>query len=181
MRASAVRVNEVVGVAGFVLPGSHVDVLASGQQVSADSAATGPVTRTVLQNITVLSVGQDFKKDGDGKPVAAQVVNLLVSPQQAEVLSLAGNQTTIQLILRNALDTALVDTPGAAMNGLFGGMIATAAPRKVQTRVTQEPARPPAVLSILPAHIPDMVEVIQGTKRMEVGLMQPGVTQGASK
>src|SRR5438093_2999717 len=114
MRAVAVRVNEVVGVAGFVVPGMRVDVLISGTPPNG-AAGMGSLTKTMLQNIEVLSAGQDFKKDAEGKPVSVQVVNLLVTPEQAEQLSLAINQTTIQLILRNPLDTQISKTTGTAL------------------------------------------------------------------
>ncbi len=120
MRAVAVRVNEVVGVAGFVIPGMRVDVLISGNKPGG-SNAQGTLTRTMLQNLEVLSAGQDFKKDAEGKPVMVQVVNLLVTPQQAEELSLASNMTTIQLVLRNPLDREIAKTPGTALGYLFGG------------------------------------------------------------
>ena len=83
MRAVPVRVNEVVGVAGFVVPGMRVDVLISGNRPNGD-ATLGTLTKTLLQNIEVLSAGTDFKKDAEGKPVQVQVVNLLVTPEQAE-------------------------------------------------------------------------------------------------
>jgi pilus assembly protein CpaB len=118
MRAVAIRVNEVVGVAGFVVAGMHVDILISGNSPSGN---LGTLTKTMLQNIEVLSAGQDFKKDAEGKPIMVQVVNLLVTPEQAEQLSLASNQATIQLILRNPLDRQMTQTPGAAMANLFGG------------------------------------------------------------
>ncbi len=119
MRAVAIRVNEVVGVAGFVVAGTHVDVLVSGN--AGDSAGvSGNVTRTLLQNISVLSAGQDFKKDTEGKPVTVQVVNLLVTPEQAEMLSLAGSQMTVQLVLRNPLDTSdCRDTRGLTVEYFF--------------------------------------------------------------
>ena len=91
MRAVAVRVNEVVGVAGFVVPGMRVDVLISGNKPGGNTA-WAPLTRTLLQNMEVLSAGQDFKKDAEGKPVQVQVVNLLVTPEQAEQLSLAATR-----------------------------------------------------------------------------------------
>ena len=114
MRAVAVRVNEVVGVAGFVIPGMRVDVLISGNRPGGDGNL-GTLTRTLLQNLEVLSAGQDFKKDAEGKPVTVQVVNLLVTPEQAEQLSLATSQTTIQLVLRNPLDRDTAKTPGTAL------------------------------------------------------------------
>ena len=120
MRACAVRVDEVVGVAGFVTPGMRVDVLISGippGQVSTD----GPRVKTLLQNIQVLSAGQDIQKDNEGKPHPVQVVNLLVTPEQAEVLSLASNQTRLQLVLRNPLDNAVTQPPGTAVAALYTG------------------------------------------------------------
>src|SRR5579863_3766577 len=104
MRAVAVRVNDIVGVAGFVLPGMRVDILIAGLAPNLP-AANGPEVKTVLQNIQVLSAGQSYQKDAEGKPLVVPVVNLLVTPEQAETLSLASNETRIQLILRNPLDT----------------------------------------------------------------------------
>jgi len=95
-----VKVNEVVGVAGFVVPGMRVDVLITGLPPGGN-AFDGPKVRTLLQNIQVLSAGVNFQKDREGKPEQAQVVNLLVTPAQAEILSLASNETHIQLVLRN--------------------------------------------------------------------------------
>ena len=88
MRACAVRVDEVVGVAGFVIPGMRVDVLVSGNPPG-EGANEGVVTETILQNIQVLSAGTDIQRDQEGKPQQVQVVNLLVTPEQAELLSLA--------------------------------------------------------------------------------------------
>ena len=93
----------------------RVDVLISGQRARTATRSLGTLTKTLLQNIEVLSAGQDFKKDAEGKPVAVQVVNLLVTPEQAEKLSLAASQTTIQLVLRNPLDHDIAKTPGTAL------------------------------------------------------------------
>ncbi len=120
MRACAVRVNEVVGVAGFAVPGMRVDVLITGMPPGGDPLQ-GPMVRTLLQNIQVLSAGTNFQKDQQGKPEQAQVVNLLVSPAQAEVLSLASNEMRIQLVLRNPMDLQLAKPPGTVMSDLFGG------------------------------------------------------------
>src|ERR1044072_6150278 len=120
MRAVPVRVNEVVGVAGFVVPGMRVDVLISGQRPQGDPGL-GTLTRTLLQNLEVLSAGTDFKKDPEGKPIQVQVINLLVTPEQAEQLSLASAQTQIQLVLRNPLDRDTTKTPGTALALLFNG------------------------------------------------------------
>jgi len=121
MRACAVKVNDVVGVAGFVVPGARVDVLITGLPPGGNSL-DGPKVRTLLQNIQVLSAGTNFQRDREGKPEQAQVVNLLVTPSQAEILSLASNETHIQLVLRNPGDTEISTPPGTVMSDLFGGV-----------------------------------------------------------
>jgi pilus assembly protein CpaB len=120
MRACAVRVDEVVGVAGFVIPGSRVDVLVSGS-APGGNGSQGIETQTLLQNIQVLSAGQDIAKDNEGKPQQVQVVNLLVTPEQAETLSLVSNTLKIQLVLRNPLDTQIAKVPPTAMSNIFAG------------------------------------------------------------
>jgi pilus assembly protein CpaB len=121
MRAFAVSVNEVVGVAGFVTAGSHVDLLIQGNSPTGNSTL-GTLSKTLIQNLEVLSAGQDFRKDPEGKPVPVQVVNVLVTPEQAEVLSLASSQTSIRMTLRNPLDHDIAKTPGTAMKYVWGGM-----------------------------------------------------------
>ena len=163
MRAVAVRVNDIVGVAGFVVSGMRVDVLIAGNPPG--SAASGPKVKTLLQNIEVLSAGQNFQKDAEGKPVQVPVVNLLVTPDQAEILSLASNETRIQLILRNPLDTQATNTPGTAMATLFGEG-KPAAPQASRARV--KPAPPAVVLPPTPPRSPFLIEVLNGPKRTEV-------------
>jgi pilus assembly protein CpaB len=131
MRACAVRVDEVVGVAGFVIPGSRVDVLVSGNPPGPGGNTEGVQTQTLLQNIQVLSAGTDIAKDAEGKPQQVQVVNLLVTPEQAETLSLASNSLKIQLVLRNPLDTQMAKVPPTAMSTIFTGTApAPAAPHR---------------------------------------------------
>jgi len=173
MRAVAVRVNDVVGVAGFVVPGMRVDVLISGNPPA--NGTQGTLTRTLLQNIEVMSAGQDFKKDAEGKPVLVQVVNLLVTPEQAEMLSLASNQTNIQLVLRNPLDTQMAKTPGTAIQELF----ANAGARKPKPPVTESkkvalntaPRMGPPRLDFKPLPPPPprtfTMEIINGDKKSE--------------
>jgi len=172
MRAVAVRVNDVVGVAGFVVPGMRVDVLISGNPPSPNSATQGSLTRTLLQNIEVLSAGQDFKKDNEGKPLGVGVVNLLVTPEQAEMLSLASNQTTIQLVLRNPLDTQMAKTPGTAVVELFAinGPRKRPDPTKVYVKVPAKPLPPPPPVEVKPAppvRQTFVMEVINGNKKSE--------------
>jgi len=173
MRAVAVRVNEVVGVAGFVVPGMRVDVLISGTRPTG-SAVLGTLTRTLLQNLEVLSAGQDFKKDQEGKPVMVQVVNLLVTPEQAEQLSLASSQTTIQLVLRNPLDRDVAKTPGTALDYLFAGI----GKRPVEPASGGSPAPRPRPVSSQPRPVmqeapapkkeaPFVMEIVSGSKKVE--------------
>ena len=172
MRAVAVRVNEVVGVAGFVVPGMHVDILISGNTPGGDGNL-GTLTKTLLQNIEVLSAGQDFKKDNEGKPIMVQVVNLLVTPEQAEQLSLASSQTSIQLILRNPLDHEISKTSGTALRHLFtGGRPSLTAerpadapprPRAVQRPAPQREMAPPPP----PKDVPFTMEIISGSAKTE--------------
>jgi pilus assembly protein CpaB len=153
MRACAVKVDEVVGVAGFVTPGMRVDVLIAGTPPGPANVAQGTKVKTLLQNIEVLSAGTDIQKDAEGKPQQVQVVNLLVTPDQAELLSLASNQAKIQLVLRNPLDTQTAHPPGTAMASLFAD--GTVKPPVVTHRTTPPPARI------------YLVEVFNGSKRTE--------------
>ena len=156
MRAEAVKVDDVVGVAGFVTPGMRVDVLISGVPPGPTNPAEGPIVKTLLQNIEVLSAGTDIQQDrGEAKPKQVQVVNLLVTPEQAELLSLASNQTHIQLVLRNPLDTQMAKTTGTAVGNLFsdGGAVK---PRPPSNR----PSPPPVSRLYL-------VEVFTGSKKTE--------------
>jgi pilus assembly protein CpaB len=168
MRAVAIRVNEVVGVAGFVVPGQRVDVLVLGTPPGG-SSAVGTITKTILQNIEILSAGQNIQKDNEGKPVTVQVVNVLVTPEQAEVLSLVSNDMRIQLILRNPLDTKETKTSGTAAANIFSGTAfkPPAAPSPVRSAPRQQPV-PVAALQPQRAAAPVVVEIIQGTRRNEV-------------
>ena len=142
MRAMAVRVDQVVGVAGFVTPGLRVDVLASGVPPGAEGNQ-GTETKTILQNIQVLSAGTDIQKDAEGKPQQVQVVNLLVPPEQAQTLSLASTELRIQLVLRNPLDTKVAQVQGTAMGQMFGEQ---GGPAKVGVR--RAPKAAPKVFTI---------------------------------
>lgn len=179
MRAVAVRVNEIIGVAGFVVPGMHVDVLISGSPPGG-SAALGTLTKTLLQNIEVLSAGQEFHKDAEGKPMPVPVINLLVTPEQAERLSLAGSQTTIQLVLRNPLDHEVATTPGTAVSHLFAGTALKPTPVRTASAATPHQRALPKAPAPLPQSQPRetpkpfVMEIIQGTKRVETKFDRPG-------
>lgn len=159
MRAVSVKVNEVVGVAGFVLPGMRVDVLATLRP----PAGAGARTTTVLQNILVLSAGQNIQTDSRGQAVNVPVVTLMVSPQQAETLTLAGNEGRIQLVLRNGADQTVQPTPGRDLADLYGRKKAQpveSARARPQQRPRVGPPPPP-----LPAPPRDEIVVIRGTQK----------------
>jgi pilus assembly protein CpaB len=133
MRAISVRVNDVVGVAGFVLPGMRVDVLVTGKPPNRGDTET----QTVLQNITVLSAGQSIQNDTKSQPVVVPVVTLLVTPSGAEALTLANAEGKIQLVLRNSSDRAELATSGRHLHELY-----SAAPREADVEpVHVEPMR----------------------------------------
>lgn len=106
MRAITVRVDDVVGVAGFLLPGNSVDVLAS----RLDRSSRRAITETILKNIKVLAVDQTARTD-DNDPVVVRAVTLEVTPKQAEVLVARKEEGTIQLTLRNPLEKMVVEEP----------------------------------------------------------------------
>jgi pilus assembly protein CpaB len=171
LRAFAVRVNEVAGVAGFVVPGMRVDVVINGTA----PGGTSTVARTLLQNVAVLSAGQDFKKDAEGKPIVSQVVTLLVSPEEAEKLSLAASQTTIQLVLRNPVDRQVADTPGAGLPSLFGGGSPKSSEQAVTPPRPRAPAPPRVAESAPPKPDPPFqMEIITGTKKSETSFDNRG-------
>ena len=172
MRAIAVRVDQVVGVAGFVLPGMRVDVLISGVPPAGTpgAAAGGNNTqvRTVLQNIEVLSAGTDIQKDAEGKPQQVNVVNLLVTPEQAQVLALATKETQIQLVLRNPLDTKIAPVQGTAMTNLFLDQNAPATPKPKLTGSVRPVKKAPEMYT---------VTVINGSTKTEDKFAAPGGKQ----
>jgi pilus assembly protein CpaB len=169
MRAFAVHVNEVVGVAGFAVPGMRVDILVSGVPPG-NQEAVGSVTRTLLQNIEVLSAGQNYQKDAEGKPVLVQVVNLLITPEQAEVLTLA-TQQTIQLVLRNPADNTIVVTPGASTSNLFAGGKIRVPRLEVENEQRAVPA--PVILAPPPKPRTVTIEVFQGGRKVESTFQDP--------
>jgi pilus assembly protein CpaB len=115
-RAMSVKVDQVIGVAGFLLPGTRVDVLVTLDQVA---NINEPITQIILQNLVVLTAGQVIERDTDGEPQQVPVVTLLVTPEDAEKLTLATSKGRIQLALRNTLDMDSVKTPGVRPAGLL--------------------------------------------------------------
>src|SRR5829696_2045644 len=133
MRAVSVRVNEVIGVAGYVLPGTRVDVVATANPTSQPQDATSKV---ILSNVQVLTAGTRMEQDQEkGKPMAVTVVTLLVYPEQSERLALASTEGKIQLALRNPLDTSAPETPGVKTAALVG--VAKAAPKQLMASASR--------------------------------------------
>ncbi len=154
MRAVSVRVNEVVAVAGFVVPGTRVDVLVSGNPTGSNE----PVITTLLENIEVLAAGQKLERNGKDEPQSVPVITLLVSPEDAQKLTLASNEGHIQLSLRNPLDTNQEDVPVLRNASLYKGAL-PAAPTSGHAKARRAaPAGPP------PSSV-YVVEMIRGDKR----------------
>jgi pilus assembly protein CpaB len=153
MRAVSVKVNDVVNVAGFAVPGTRVDVLVTGNpEKSNDPGAV--TTTTVLENVQVLTAGDKLQQNSDPGSQNFPVITLLVSPQDAQKLTLASMEGRIQLALRNPLDT---DTPSPAglKNAMLYGKVAAPAPRKREAKAVAAPAAIPVYT----------VELIRGDKR----------------
>ena len=160
MRAVSVRVNEVIGVAGFVVPGTRVDVLLTGNP----SGSNDQQTTTVLENVAVIATGQKLERNTAGEPQVTPVITLLVSPDDAQKLTLATTQGKIQLALRNPLDTKQQELASVSTGTLYKGVPApapAAAPRPKSTKhvaVTKTVEAPPPSYS---------VQVIKGTKTQD--------------
>src|SRR5207302_7120878 len=153
MRALSVAVNEVVAVAGFVTPGTMVDVLVTGR-VNGSRGGDENITRTILENVPVLAAGQKIEQDREGKPQTVPVITLLVSPDDAAKLTMASTQGKIQLALRNTIDTKKVEPPSVLQATLFSG----GSPQPKRTA--------PAKSGVTPAPpSPYVIEVITGSKR----------------
>jgi pilus assembly protein CpaB len=160
MRAVSVRVNEVVGVAGYVLPGNRVDVVATASPTESRSDTTSKV---VLSNVQVLTAGTRMEQgQNDNQPTQVTVVTLLVDPEQAERLALASTEGKIQLALRNPLDQGAPETPGIRAAGLLGGKPSAPAPGARVARARRPEAKPQVVEA--QAEAPS-VEIIRGDKR----------------
>jgi pilus assembly protein CpaB len=153
MRAVSVRVNDIVAVAGFVLPGTRVDVLLTGNPTGSNNQQTS----TVLEIVAVIATGQSLERNSAGEPHNAPVITLLVSPDDAERLTLASTQGHIQLALRNPLDTKQDQVAAVDASSLYKG-VPSAAPK------TLAKARRPAVAA---PTVPSVysVEVIHGEKK----------------
>ena len=164
MRAVSVRVNEVIGVAGYVLPGTRVDVLATASPTSQPQDATSKV---ILSNVQVLTAGTRIEQDQEkGKPIQVTVVTLLVYPEQSERLALASTEGKIQLALRNPMDQSSPETPGVRPAVLLGLTRPTAPKAAAKSGSSTKPVPGTPVTQGAPAAPPlPTVEMIRGDKR----------------
>ncbi len=165
MRAVTVRVNDVSGLAGFVLPGMRVDVLVTGNPPS----GSGTVTVTPLQNMLVLSAGTAIQPDAKGNTIQAATVTLLATPEQAEMLTLANGEGRIQLVLRNGSDQNVERIRGSHVAELYGA--AAPAPKPANPDVVRPKRRPIETEEVVapppppPPPPPDQIVVIRGTQK----------------
>ena len=181
-RALTVKVDEVVGVSGFVMPGSYVDVVAVIVPVAASAASQGPISKIVLQNIKVLASGARLDSPSDQRqPSQVNAVTLLVTPDQAEKLVLAANESKLQLVMRNFGDQEDSQTAGANKSSLLSGERVRLLPDVVETKPAPAPAAKPKVKRVSyqapsreekpapPAPISrNSIELIEGAKRRDV-------------
>ncbi len=162
-RALSVRVNDVVGVAGYVLPGTRVDVVAT---VNPTQQPTDITSKVILTNVLVLAAGTKIERDVEGnKPIAVTVVTLLVNPVEAERLTLASTEGKIQLALRNPMDQTAPQTSGVRPAALIGsGMSAPVRRVAANTNAPRQDVAKPAPLPT--------VEIIRGDKRAQEAVTQ---------
>jgi pilus assembly protein CpaB len=169
MRAISVRVNEVIGVAGFVVPGTRVDVVVTVTTKSNNE----PMTRTVVSNVQVLTAGTKFDQEQarkDGKPMESSVVTLMVLPEDGERITLAQNEGKLNLALRNPLDVQPTATQGIRMASLLSPAGEQPVIDPVANKVTRKApvARIPAPAPVVaPIAVPYRVETIRAAKRGE--------------
>jgi pilus assembly protein CpaB len=150
-RAMAVKVDDVIGVAGFINPGNHVDVL-----VTIDNSP--PVTKTVLQNVLVLATGPDLDRKGkEEKPSSVKVITLEVTPEEGEKLALAATEGKVVLALRNQLNAEAVLTKGATIPALLNSYRAREEVKREESKATVKSNPKPAAPEV-------SVELIQGGK-----------------
>ena len=180
-RAMTVKVDDVVGVSGFVMPGSYVDVVAViVPQATQGIQSQGPISKIVLQHIKVLASGPKIDSpENQREPTNAKAVTLQVTPQQAEKLVLAANEGKLQLVMRNYSDQEASQTRGVDKHGLLrdDSSIDEPAPKKTEPK-TVKIAKPKRVAAMIPKEdkppvqvVPrNSVELIEGSKRREIDM-----------
>lgn len=181
-RAMTVKVDDVVGVSGFIMPGSFVDVVAIIVPITQGADTKGPISKIVLQNIKVLASGAKIDSPEDQRqPSDVKAVTLQVTPEQAEKLVLATNEGKLQLVMRNYSDQEDTQTSGANKATLLNGESFVAQPPPPTEISNQSKPRPRPAAQVRQAHIAaprearpaqpisrNSVELIEGAKRREV-------------
>ena len=178
MRALSVKVNDVIGVAGYVVPGTRVDVIVT---LANRGGSNDSMTRVVVSDVEVLTAGtrMDVAKARDGQPIPASVVTLLVTPDDAERIALAANEGSIMLTLRNPMDRAPTVTQGVRTGALLGAPAPAPVVRATPTgrRAVARPTPPPVV----PAAPTYVIETIRGGKKTSGEILKGGEGEGSSK
>ena len=175
-RAMTVRVNDVVGVAGFALPGTHVDVIVSTQEDRSDGNRERPISKIVLERMLVLAVAQDVDRDPT-RPKVVNAVTLEVTPREAEILDLARNVGTLSLVLRNPAEARGEASSGVTKDTLLGTVTPAPRPAAAAPQVAAAPAPAPSRATPIPrpapapapAPVPDRthcVDIIRGSSKV---------------
>jgi len=162
MRAVSVKVNDVVSVAGFVIPGTHVDVIVTGVPSGNTGDPGNVTTTTVLQDVPVLAAGKKLQRDSQGQPQDVPVITLLVTPADAQLLTLASSEGKIQLALRNPTDVQKPSTNAVKNATLYGGTPAAAHKSTTKAKVVYAPKTTDQKVT---APVGYSIEVIRGDKR----------------
>jgi len=179
-RAMTVKVDDVVGISGFIMPGTLVDVVVV--ITPSDTSNQDPISKIVLQSIKVLANGQNIDKpESEREPNSVKAVTLLVTPEQAEKLALAASEGKLQLVMRNSIDEGDEQTSGVNKRGLLTGEHAApqpepgslkseqpAKPQPVPRRVRVQADSKPAAVSQIPEKPRASVEMIEGAKKRNV-------------
>ncbi|MDP3210466.1 Flp pilus assembly protein CpaB [Methylotenera sp.] len=166
-RAMTVRVNDVVGVAGFALPGNYVDIVVNTEDETIKSENVNKsISKIVLEHIMVLAVAQEQNRD-ETKPKVVNAVTLEVSPDQAEKLDLARSVGTLSLVLRNQVDTTSVTTVGSTKKDLLNRIELPMAvqPSEVSTQVKTVVRKVPARKAVVKKAVYEQVEVVRGANK----------------
>ena len=167
-RAITVRVNDVVGVAGFALPGNYVDIMVSTQSEGTRSEGRdNTISKIVLERILVLAVAQEASRD-ETKPKVVNAVTLEVTPDQAERLDVARSVGTLSLVLRNQIDPKEAQTQVATKTMLLTGRAAQPAPSKPAVAAPRPRPKPAAVVAVAPPEPKSQIQVIKGISKSNV-------------
>jgi pilus assembly protein CpaB len=169
-RAMTVRVNDVIGVAGFALPGNYVDIVVNTQLDTEGAKGEKQISKIVLEHILVLAVAQEANRD-ETKPKVVNAVTLEVTPEQAEKLDLARSVGTLSLVLRNQVDGDGVETRGIMKRQLLAGQAPAPQPAKP---VVRKPAKKAPAPAVAPVPVKDTVEMIKGVHKSSVDVSPAG-------